>query len=75
MFYTEADVHEYLNTVQYFNENGTFDNIKSFGKYNFYLPENVEENSVIIVPKGSILNYDVQEKEKVSINQLDIYKF
>lgn len=75
MFYQEYDVNEYLNTVEFFNENGTFDNIKSFGRYNFYLPDNIEENSIVIVPKDSILNYKIESKKKVSINQFDIYEY
>lgn len=51
LFYTGADPNEYINTVKYFEENGTFDNIKEFGKYKFYLPEQItqEENIVYVI--------------------------
>lgn len=75
MFYSEYDVNDYLNTVQYFDENGTFDNVKSFGKYRFYLPEKNEKNMLIIVPKGAEFSYNVESVKKVSINQFDIYEF
>ncbi len=75
MFYGETDVHEYLDTVQYYEESRTFDNIKSFGKYKFYLPSEIKENSVIIVQKDTEKYYDEVCKNKVTINQFDIYEF
>lgn len=75
MFYGETDVHEYLDTVQYYEEGRTFDNIKSFGKYKFYLPSEIKENSVIIVQKDTEKYYDEVCKNKVTINQFDIYEF
>ena len=75
MFYGETDVHEYLDTVQYYEEGRTFDNIKSFGKYKFYLPSEIKENSVIIVQKDTEKYYDEVCQNKVTINQFDIYEF
>ena len=75
MFYQKYDTNNYNETVQYFKENGTFDNIKSFGKYNFYLPENIKENNIVIVPKNYKVNYEVEVKDKISLNQFDIYTY
>ena len=53
LFYAKKDVNEFINTVEYFNkERYGFDNVKSFGKYKFYLPENIDENenAAYIVP-------------------------
>ena len=75
MFYGETDVHEYLDTVKYYEEGRTFDNIKSFGKYKFYLPSEIKENSVIIVQKDTEKYYDEVCKNKITINQFDIYEF
>lgn len=75
MFYQEYDVDEYLDTVEYFTQNRYFDNVKAFGKYKFYLPENVKENSIVIVPKNLEINYNMESKRKISINQFDIYEF
>lgn len=75
MFYGQEDVNEYLDTVEYFEEGRTFDNIRSFGKYKFYLPEESEKNSVIIVPKNTEIEYNDESVQKVTINQFDIYKF
>lgn len=75
MFYGQTDVHEYLDTVQYYEEGRTFDNIKSFGKYRFYLPNEIKENSVIIVQKDTEIYYDEVCKNKTTINGFDIYEF
>lgn len=75
MFYGKEDVNEYLDTVEYFQEGRTFDNIRSFGKYKFYLPEEIEKNSVIIVPKNTEIEYNDESAQKVTINQFDIYEF
>lgn len=75
MFYGQEDVNEYLDTVEYFEEGRTFDNIRSFGKYKFYLPEEIEKNSVIIVPKNTEIEYNDESVQKVTINQFDIYEF
>lgn len=74
MFYSEYDVNNYLDTVQLFNENGVFDNIKSFGKYKFYFPEKYEEGMLLIVPKGFEFDYAKEFSKKVTINQFDIYE-
>ena len=77
MFYNHEDVHEYLDTVEYFEKGRTFDNIKSYGKYRFYLPEEVEEGSIVIVPNNDKNNvsYDLQPVETLYINQFIVYKF
>lgn len=60
LFYGKVDTNEFVNTVEYFREdrNG-FDNVKSFGKYKFYLPEEVKpkEKVAYIVP----VNKEVEE--------------
>ena len=49
LYYTEYDVNEYIETVSYYNENGAFEMVKSFGDYNFYLPYNIVKGNVYIV--------------------------
>lgn len=75
MFYGQEDVNEYLDTVEYFEEGKTFENIKAFGKYKFYLPKEIEKNSIIIVPKNKEIEYNYESVRKVTINQFDIYEF
>ncbi len=75
LFHNEFDVNRYRETVQYRSEEGTFRNIKAFDKYNFYLPEEVEENSTVVVPKGIELEYNREIKDKITINNYDIYEY
>jgi len=75
MFYSEADVNEYLNTVTYFKDDGIFDNVKSFGRYKFYFPEKIGEDMIVIVPEGSTFDGAESCLKKININQFDIYEF
>lgn len=75
MFYSEYNVNDYIKTVEYFSEDGIFDNVKSFGRYNFYLPEEIKENSIVVVPKSEEPNYDAELKRKVTINEFCIYEY
>ena len=61
LYYTKYNPHEFIDTVQYFPENREFDRVKSFGKYNFYLPDNFEEKDcVYVISKDNEfnINYD-----------------
>lgn len=53
LFYTKYNPEDYVETVEYFYKDINFEVIKSFGKYNFYIPERVEENSVYVVLKDN----------------------
>lgn len=75
MFYTEADSHEYLDTVEYFEEDRAFDNVKAYGKYKFYLPDEIEEGCIVVVPRGIELRYELEPMESVGINQFVVYRF
>lgn len=64
LFYAKKDVKEFINTVEYFNqERYGFDNVKAFGKYNFYLPEDIDqnENAAYIVPVNEEINIENEE--------------
>ncbi len=49
LYYTEFDVNEYIETVEYYNEGGAFERVKSFSNFNFYLPSYIEEGNVYIL--------------------------
>ena len=49
LYYSEYDVNEYIETVEFYNENDAFEMVKSFGEYNFYLPYNITKGNVYIV--------------------------
>ncbi len=74
LFYAKKDVNEFINTVEYFNqERYGFDNVKSFGKYKFYLPQNIDknENAGYIVPINEEINI---ENEKFKITEFKEFK-
>lgn len=73
LYYTQYNTHDFVNTVKYFDYNnlGKFDNVKSFGKYKFYLPENLQsdEDIVYVLRKNNEVpidyeNFKVTEFEK-----------
>lgn len=60
LFYTQTPAEEFHNTVEYFHEKVAFESVKSFGKYYFYIPSNMnEENVAYIVPS----NYNYNEND------------
>lgn len=62
LFYTKYNPKDYIETVEYFYKDINFEVIKSFGKYNFYIPETTEENSVYVVLKDGV-NINAEEFE------------
>lgn len=75
LFYNQENTHTFSDTVEYIDENGTFDNVKGYGRYHFYLPEKVEEGNVIIVPKDKELDYSSSFKNMRTINQFSVYEY
>lgn len=62
LYYTKYNPHKFINTVQYFPENKEFDRVKSFGKYNFYLPDDFgEKNCAYVINKDNDLQLDYEE--------------
>lgn len=63
LYYIQYNVHDFIRTVEFFDKEniGKFDNVKGFGKYKFYIPEELEntKNNVYVVHKYNIniLNY------------------
>lgn len=70
LFYSKYDTKEYIDTVEVFNENGSFDNVKGFGRYKFYVPEVVEEG-LIILPKNKVYN---GKAEIIEFDRFNVYK-
>lgn len=64
LFYTQGDPNEFINTVKYKKGNViNFENIKSYGKYYFYLPDQLEHKNGVayVVLKNNNLNIDYSE--------------
>lgn len=60
-FYNEINPKELVDTVKYKNNQTTFDRVESFGKYYFYIPENInlEENAAYVIKKENAKNIKV----------------
>lgn len=62
LYYTKYNPNEFNKTREYFNiQNiGSFDNTKTFGKYNFYIPKKLEdtENVAYVINKNKLNNLD-----------------
>lgn len=62
LYYTQFNTKEFVETVQHFDENnlGNFENVKAFGKYHFYLPENdTSENVAYVIRKENNVSLDL----------------
>lgn len=61
LYYTEYNTNDFAKTVEYFdNESlGRFDNIKGFGKYNFYIPGKLDnkKNVGYVIKKDANIDY------------------
>ena len=44
-------------------------------KYRVYLPDEIEENSILILPKGLQANYDKSIKSGITINNYEVYEY
>lgn len=53
LFYSQYNAKNFDETVEYFTQGENFEQVKSFGKYYFYLPENLEEENAIYVVQNS----------------------
>lgn len=69
LYYTKYNTHDFIDSVQYIdNENlGKFDNIKSFGRYNFYIPDDQEKypDAVFVVKKKKNKQIDYTKYKKL----------
>ena len=68
LFYTKYNPKDYIETVEYFYKDINFEVIKSFGKYNFYIPETLEQNSVYVVLKDNV-NINSEDFEITEFNR------
>jgi hypothetical protein len=71
-FYNKIDTNEFVNTVKYKNDIKGFDRVESFGKYNFYIPNEIDENEdaiyVLKAENENKYNFDESVFEKQYID-------
>lgn len=63
LFYTKVSPVEFHKTVQYLTKGSNFEVVKSFGKYNFYIPSEMDEDGVYVIKKDDIWNVNLDEFE------------
>ena len=61
-FYNKINTQEFVNTVKYKNNIKTFDSVQSFCRYNFYIPENIEENGIYVISIDNEKKYDFKDE-------------
>ncbi len=49
LFESEYNVHDYIDSVSYFNEGSSFEVPLNYDKFTFYLPNTIENNNVYII--------------------------
>ena len=63
LFYLKYNVNDYINTVDFATKGENFEVVRKFGKFNFYIPKELEKNSIYLV------------KNLNEINDLDDYNY
>lgn len=73
LFYSEYRPKDFDSSVEYFTQGENFEQVKSFGKYNFYIPDNIgEENAVYVVQIGKKLDIDYSEYKVTELKRFTI---
>lgn len=61
LFYNQVNPQEFKSKAKYKNDKKTFDSVKEFGKYKFYLPEELEKdgNNVYVILEEEKIKYEI----------------
>ena len=71
--YSKYNTKDFNNTVEYYTKGQNFDQVKSFGKYNFYIPDNIgKEKAVYVVQNGKKLDIDYSEYKVTTLERFTI---
>lgn len=71
LFYTKTSTKEYKETVKYNLEKVAFEDIKSYGKFYFYIPSDLSEDNVAyLVPKN--YQYDTNKFNEVAFREYKV---
>lgn len=71
--YSKYNTKDFNNTVEYYTKGQNFDQVKSFGKYNFYIPENIgKEKAVYVVQNSKKLDIDYSEYKVTTLEGFTI---
>lgn len=67
LFYTKSSPVEFKETVTYFTKGSNFEVVKSFGKYNFYIPADMVNDGIYVIRKDDI--------EKINLDGFEVKDF
>lgn len=69
-FYNQINPKEFADTVTYQNGEKTFDSVESFGRYYFYIPENInsQEDAAYVMKKDDEIDVEQDLWDKVYID-------
>lgn len=72
LFFTETDVRDFRATVRYETSHVSFEEVGSFGKYVFHIPETIDEgeNAAYVVSQKELEKFDL---ETFQVTQYDNY--
>ena len=77
LFYGEINPNEYISTIKKKNVNGIFENIKAFGRYEFYNSiEYVEDyKNIYIIPKSSEITLDETKWKRTDFEKYIVLRY
>ncbi len=54
LFYSQPSPYEFTSTVEYYDVNAEFRQVRKFGRFYFYAPANIDDASVYVIDSGDI---------------------
>lgn len=69
LFFTQDNPYEYYQTARIVDKDVEFQQIDSYGKYKFYIPDTVKSDDVIVIYKNGEYNYDETKFNKVELDR------
>lgn len=72
LFFEKTNPYEFYNTSEVLDEGAEFQQILKYGKYTFYIPNEVQANDVIVIDKNESYEYDEMRFNKTELNRFII---
>jgi len=60
LFHTKYDTKNYIESVEYYDENAEFRMAKNYGRYNFYIPSNIDYSANYIVNNSELEKFNTE---------------
>lgn len=73
LFYTQSSTNNFLETVKYNSQKVAFEDIKSYGKYMFYLPSDTTQSNVAyLIPNDYTFSIDKEIYQEVNFRKYKV---